>query len=372
MSVTEEESGVADPELKAHRELAAGTRAFDAGDLAHAAMHASNAVVAAPSLPEAHQLLARLADHPQGGRDLFPLNDPLALATLVARGHVVAQEGDFGYALGLLGKAQAHVPETAWADVPWVIAAATAAAVPPEAVTNLALDLLEVVREHPEPGNLRPAMTPYLQLIGNTIAVHPDEGGLLGAAAYLFRRFDIATAADYAVRADELTPSHASAVGLGLILRDLGHIDEALRAWVRALGYQPDNLAVYADIGEMLLKAGRLDEAFAYGQRALAIDPAHICSRITVLEIQFRQTRDPAHLEALLAIFEAQQSGNHAWGHAQRALLAATGTASGNLVVGGSRSVLVHGSKRHLLAQTKGFIKARSKQANGTNTTPPS
>ena len=125
-------------------------------------------------------MLARLAAHPRGGRDLFPLNDPLALATVVARAHIVAAEGDCGYALRLLGKAQAYAPETAWADVPWVTATATASAI----VTNLAVDLLKLLPGR-SPDSIGPAMSPYLQLLRNTIATHPDQANLLGAAGYL-------------------------------------------------------------------------------------------------------------------------------------------------------------------------------------------
>jgi hypothetical protein len=56
--------------------LGRAERELDAGAVAVAAALTANALVAAPTLPEAHELLARLAAHPEGGRNLFPLRLP--------------------------------------------------------------------------------------------------------------------------------------------------------------------------------------------------------------------------------------------------------------------------------------------------------
>lgn len=222
------------PSKDVRLELTLAGRDIESGDLAGAAVRISNVLISDPALPEAHEMLARLAVHPRGGRELFPMTSPLALARVVARAHVVAAEGDVGDALGLLGKAQAYAPETAWADVPWVTDTVTASSVNPAVVTNLALDLLELLRDRGA-DSLRPAMNPYLRLVRNTIAAHPDHANLLGAAAYFVRRFDVAEAAGYASRADQLAPCHASAIALGLTYRDLGRTSEALHAFERAL-----------------------------------------------------------------------------------------------------------------------------------------
>jgi hypothetical protein len=51
-----------------------------------------NALTEAPALPGAHEQLARLAAHPQSGRDLFPLDEPPSLATVAARAYVAAAD----------------------------------------------------------------------------------------------------------------------------------------------------------------------------------------------------------------------------------------------------------------------------------------
>jgi tetratricopeptide (TPR) repeat protein len=329
--------------------LALAVRDVEAGDLAHAAAHVSNALVRAPALPEVHEMLARLGAHPRGGRELFPLDDPLSLATVVARAHVVAAEGDFNYALRLLGKAQTYAPETAWADVLWVTDLATASAVDPAVVTNLAVDLLKLLRG----GSLDrdgPAVRPYLHLVRNTITAYPDRANLLGAAGYLFRRFDLAEAAGYATRADQLAPSYPNAVGLGLIYRDQGLTSQALNAFERALSHEPASLEVYADICDLLLDADRLDETLAYAQRALAIDPGHVCSQIATLAARFRQTRQSADFDALIALCRAQPDGSHARRHGDSILRSTA-------IKTASRTAVITGSPEEILAQARRFAR---------------
>ena len=305
---------------KANRELAAARRALDAGDLPHAAMHVSHALVAAPSLPEVHEVLARLASHPQGGRELFPLGDSLSLAGVLARAHVAASERDYDHALRLLDKAQAFAPATAWADVPWVASKEAAERASPAVVVYVAAGLQELLRTQ-DSAELRAALRPYLALVRNAIAAHPDHDRLLGIAGYLFRRFDAAEAVGYAARADELNPSQSTAIGLGYAYRDLGRTQDALAAWERAIEREGANtLSVYSDIEILLLEADRPADAIVYAERALAIDSDHICSRVTVLAARFRQTRKAEYFDALTEIYKTSPESSHARGCTARAL----------------------------------------------------
>ena len=332
-------------------ELTLAGRDVQSGDLARAAARVSNALICAPALPEVHEMLARLVAHPRGGRGLFPLTSPMALATVVARAHAVAAEGDFDYGLRLLGKAQASAPETGWADVPWVTDPATASLIDPSVAANLAIDLLELLRVRGS-DSLRPAMKPYLQLIRNTIAAHPDHTNLLGAAGYFFRRFDVAEAADYATRADKLAPCHASAIALALIYRELGLTSQALAAFERALTYEPGDLEVYADICDLLLDADRLDEALTYARRALAIEPGHICSQIAALAVQFRQNRKAADLDALIDFCQAQPADSHARSHGESVL-------HSTIIKTASETVTLTGSAKEIQEQIRRFLSDR-------------
>ncbi|MBO0804200.1 MAG: tetratricopeptide repeat protein [Nocardiopsaceae bacterium] len=276
--------------------LGEAEREFGLGHLEAAAACTGNALAAAPSLPEAHKLIARLAADPAGGLRVFPLDDPLTLSMVLGHAHVAAAQHDFDRGLILLVKAQAFMPETPWADVPWVADPVTAAEARPGVIATLAVDINDIVRELDEPKRL-PVVTPYLRLVRNGIEAHPDDARILGAAGFLFRRFDLAEAARYAERSDELAPIAASAVARSLIYQDQGRIDEAITAINQAVERAPDDPERYADACDLLIKAGRPSEALAYAQRGLDIDSHHACCEVSAAAAEFCQTRTAEHFD---------------------------------------------------------------------------
>ena len=317
-------------------------------------MHVEHALVAAPALPEAHEMLARLASHPDGGSRLFPRAESMAVARCLARAHTLAFERKFDEALVLLAMAQAFAAQTPWADVPWVTNPDTAAAADPDFVARVAMHLLDVQRAAPDLNGIRRAMQPYLRLVRNATAAHPDHARLHGAAAYFVRRFDAAAAARYAERADRLEPSHAALVVLGMAYRDLDRVDEALAAFERALAFDPGSIGVYADIIDMLFDADRLDESLSYAERALAIAPDHACSKATVLAIQFSRTRHSEYVDGLSSLYRAQPAGSHEQGHVGHLMFEA-------LQKAGAQATVIQGTRRQALRQVKRLIKQSKK-----------
>jgi tetratricopeptide (TPR) repeat protein len=271
-----------------------------------------------------HELLAGLASHPEGGRELFPLGESPSLAYVLARAHVAASERDYDHALGLLAKAQAFAPATAWADAPWIASKDTAEQASPDWVIHVAREIHGLLRTQDSP-ELRAALRPYLPLVRNAIAVHPDNGRLLGIAGFLFRRYDAAEALRYASRADQLSPSQGTATALGYAHRDLGQTQQALAAWEHAIARGgTSTLNVYSDIQALLLQADRPAEAISYAERALAIDKDHACSQITLLAARLRQTRKAEYFDALTEIYKTSQETSHARGCAASALQTVT------------------------------------------------
>jgi tetratricopeptide (TPR) repeat protein len=327
---------------------------FEAGDLEHAATHLERALVAAPALPEAHEMLARLASHPDGGSRLFPRADLMAVDRCLARAHTLAFERTFDEALVLLGMAQAFDAQTPWADVPWVTNPDTAAAADPGIVASLAMYLLDVQRAASDLDSIRRAMQPYLRLVRNATAAHRDHARLHAAAAYFVRRFDAAAAARYAARSDHLEPSHAALVVLGMAYRDLDLVDDALTAFERALAIEPSSIGVYADIIDMLFDADRLDESMDYAERALAIDPGHVCSKATVLAIKLSRTLQQEHLNGLFALYHAQPDGSHEQGHIGRLMFDA-------MQKTGAQTTVIQGTPRQARRQARRLMKQSKK-----------
>jgi tetratricopeptide (TPR) repeat protein len=312
--MTEAHEGTADPRLEAEGELSMARLALDGGDLRHAADHVATAVTFAPTLPEIHELLAHLARHPEGGADLFPMEEPVYLGTVVCRAHVLASLGDRTEAVRLLVSAQCHVPDRPWADVPWMYEPDLGAALAPEAVCDAVGRLLGVSGD-PVPEEGRAAFAPYLSLVRSATAAHADHPTLLWSASILVRRCgDAEAAVELARRSGEIEPSTFAAIALGTAYRHQGRWEEAERAWRRALDLEPDNLALYTDLAEMMAEAGRPEEGIAWVETALDKEPDHPSAFPTACVLRFERDGDLAHLVALADHLRARPDNAHAAG----------------------------------------------------------
>jgi hypothetical protein len=107
-----------DPRRSADRDLEEARAALDRGEMDHAADHLAGAIAYAPTLPETHELLSRLAARADGALELFPLEPHAFVGTVVARAHLLAAAGRPEEGLPLLAAATGHAPGTDWADVP--------------------------------------------------------------------------------------------------------------------------------------------------------------------------------------------------------------------------------------------------------------
>ena len=310
--MTEAHEGMTDPRLQAEGELSLARLALDEGDLPHAADHVGNALVCDPSLPEVYELLARVANHPDGGVELFALRQPVYLGTVVARAHVLAASGDHAEALDLLISAQCHAPDGSWADVPWVRDPDLPSRVSALDVAN-AMRRLFAVMSDPVATERRRPLLPYLELVRNAASHHAGDAGLLWTASIFLRRMgDLDKAVEFALRSERAEPSFHAAMALGYAYRNLKRWDDAERAWLRALRFDPGNLALHTDIGELLALAGRPDEGLAWVELALEQDPHNASAFPTACGMRFAVDGDIAHLVALADLLRETPGNAHA------------------------------------------------------------
>jgi len=290
--------GLQNPRLAAW-ELALARLAIDQGDYRHAADHVAGAITYAPTMPEVHEMLARLAARTDGGVDLFPLDDHVYIGTVVARAHLLAATGRPGDGLELLAAATGHAPTVDWAGVPWVSEPGLPARLEPDQLAGV---LMQVCAEIPDPvpTDDRPPLLPYLRLAQHATTAHPRHGLVLGASSALARRLgEVGVALDWAIRGVRVEPSKLAEVWLGYAYRSAGRTGEAIAALSRATVHDPDDLSIYADIAGTLADSGHLDEALEWIDRALARNPNFDCAVHTAHRLRYQYDGRLEHLVAL-------------------------------------------------------------------------
>ncbi|MEG3636507.1 tetratricopeptide repeat protein [Micromonospora palythoicola] len=307
--------GTDDRALPATEELILARRALDSGELTHAAEHVAAALARAPTLPEVHETLARLAAASgDGGIDLFPLQHHTFVGAVVARAHLLAAAGRPAEGLDLLVAATAHAPGADWAGVPWVTSPELAERLGPEQAARVLMQVCAAVPDPVAPPN-RAALSPYLTLARNAVTVHPEHALLLGTASALARRVEeVPLAVRWAARGVRAAPSKMGEVWLGYALRSAGRTREALAALRRAVEHDPDDLAVYADIAGTLADHGRLEEALRWIERALARNPSFDCAVHTAHRLRFQRDGAVRHLVALADFVRDHPDDSHEHG----------------------------------------------------------
>jgi predicted O-linked N-acetylglucosamine transferase (SPINDLY family) len=78
-------------------------------------------------------------------------------------------------------------------------------------------------------------------------------------------------------KATELLPDDADAFSnLGIVLTNLGHLDEAVTSCRRALKIKPDDVRAYNSLGNALKELGQLDDAVASYRKAVKLKPDYV------------------------------------------------------------------------------------------------
>jgi tetratricopeptide (TPR) repeat protein len=300
-----------DARRAADRALEQARSAMARDEPEEAADHLAGALSHAPTLPEAHELLSRLAARSDGGLDLFPLAPHVSAGSLAARAHLLAAAGHPEDALPLLAAASGRMPGSDWAGVPWVGDPALGLRIEPGLLVQLLMRLCTAVGD-PAPPPARTGLRPYLTVVRHAVAANPEHAMLLGAGSALARRIgETALAVEWAVRGVRARPSKLAEIWLGYAYRSAGRLPEALAALRRAVAHDPDDLSVYADIAGTLADHGRLDDALAWVDRALERDPDYDCAVHTAHRLRHRADGDLAHLVRLADFIRDHPDESH-------------------------------------------------------------
>jgi tetratricopeptide (TPR) repeat protein len=291
-----------DPRLEAEGEVSMGRLALDDGELEHAARHLANALSIDPGLPDALLTLQELAGKAPDPRQLFPVDEARAFSgAMIAQAHLSRWADACDDAVELLaataaGLAKAGQPQPRWQAVRWLEDDDLPTRLDrdrfPAAFIRLSLALPD-----PAPEEQRPPFAPFLRLARGMAAAHADHPEVLFSASMLARRLGAtADALTWSSRAEQLAPSFASATTLGFAHLHLGQIDEAIQAWQKAMARDPTNRELPVRLAWELAARGRLDDALAFVDRVLALDPHDPTASAAAQAFHFHRDKDVQHL----------------------------------------------------------------------------
>jgi len=122
-----------------------------------------------------------------------------------------------------------------------------------------------------------------LAMLDKALEINPNDIGLLGQRAVLDSRFGVGPAASKAAsRALELAEAAGDPQSVAIALSARAHllatdelVPDAEAAWREALRHVPDHVPSLSGLGNLLLTAGRVEEALELFRRVRGIAPLH-------------------------------------------------------------------------------------------------
>jgi tetratricopeptide (TPR) repeat protein len=289
------------------KDLAQAREALEQNDLARAAFHAARALADEPTDHTRLELLDDILDSADDPLSVVPLTDESPFFVAGARAHAHARRGHYSEAIDLLlqvVQARPNLDYLEWA-VEWLQR--------PEA-----LGLVDIIRPRlllknfiddlPRLTNKdfgRPTLERLPAFIETVRVTQPQDTMFLFFSASLLRRINHRDQALSAAReAFDLDPCYLSAIAVAMVHNQRSEPDKALEMYRTALSFQPNDVAVRLDIGDILFDNNRLEEAEAAYTEALRLDPKNSWGLPSYHAVRYQRGGDDADLEALKRLAE--------------------------------------------------------------------
>lgn len=262
-------------------ELARARDEIGAGNVAHALRHLAVALSLDPLRAHALDVLDQALDR-AGDRalDLLGIEEDMFFGIAALRAFALARRDSLLEALVILfevARFRPDIPYLVWARG-WFTTGATRERgdeVTPDQVGACAVSFVEPLsRESAEDEGVRQNLEATLVVLEKLRASHPEAERLTFAAILTLRRLgrrDEAIALGRAWR--DAKPSWISTVTLANAYREQGAFDEAIALYRCALALRPKDVSPLLDSGDLLLEAGRFEEAARVYGEVLAKSP---------------------------------------------------------------------------------------------------
>jgi tetratricopeptide (TPR) repeat protein len=310
-------------------DVAQARDALAKGDLGHALHHIGCALTANPMNQDwmgvLNQVVGQIAQRPDP-LSFVKLEGDTSFVDAANRSYVLAWLRKWEEALDLItdvAEVRPDIPYLLWAEW-WLTQPGALQAMTWEQFRDgILVDLMKISSRCPPMMKKEDKRYPNVQaaarIIGLIRNVHGQQPFVWIVASIIGRRLGtLDEALQMAQHAYQLAPAWNAATSIANVLRDQGKLDEARKWFHKAMDHDKEAVGAYLDCGDMMLDAGRLDDAIAEYQKVLKVEPEHDWAVPSLKYAEYKKFNDPLRKLALLRMTEAGDGNGRAQELAER------------------------------------------------------
>lgn len=300
-----------------HYQLAVA--AYQQGESKPAAYFISCALVSDPNSKDLLELLDKIIADSEDPISISPLCEDKHFNTVAVHCYILARTGRLEEALKILFEVvsvRPSIPYLSWV-ISWLENPEHAATVQPLTISGCLSFIIKGI-EDPEINRHEQwheaNISCVIWLIRKYQKIYPEDVTFLSFSTMVMRRLGhLDEALALAERAYKLKADYGSAIALAGVYREKGDIEGTVRLFKVALTEQPDDIAVRLDIGDVLMENNRLEESLHWYQQVLEREPEHPWALPSTYFINYLLHEDEGYRDRLQALAEASPDNQRAY-----------------------------------------------------------
>jgi tetratricopeptide (TPR) repeat protein len=271
---------------------------------------------------QAAQQLMRMGNRPDHRMEVHPLVGKHYHAKVAVHAYILASQGRIGEAISLLLhliQVKPEIPYILWLQR-WQDQPGFATALDPMDVARIGAQLIQKF-----PGvyvfsrSAREEIARYLPLFQVLYTTYPDWKTKDGHISTIFLYSTLLRKAGFfeeAARVARVEPPlcYSQCATRAMAEKALGNLEAGIAAYKHAMEFEPRDVAVRNDLGELYLTQGKLPEALAWYEESMRLDPSDPFQLAAARVVYFKHLQAPGSgrwLSQLQQLAQQQQSARH-------------------------------------------------------------
>ncbi len=290
-------------------------KAFDQQDLHHAIYHLSWALSADPKNADYLALLDRIVRASREPLKLVTMAKGVDYPNAAVSAYIHGRFGLYDQALAYLAEILAVASATqylVWA-AEWLGEPERVDTISVNALLRFAISITRLYRDRVDNPDAAQALEAMLPAFKRAQANNSSNGMFAGIVSTLYRKLGhTQEAIEIAQAGYNAEPGHQTAVFLYGAYKFAGQSQKALEMCYKALEYNPNDVTVRLDIGDMLCANNRAAEGVQEYERVLKTEPNHPWAKPHFLYWKSVLTKDPQWSNELQAFAKAHPENREA------------------------------------------------------------